>query len=296
MVHKMGSNAFQDIIDDRLPARAESTQICRNHSLGLPFESNFRHPIQEDYRHVVVTRDFYEAVRSGYLYHKSGRECWLDWFGQNAGSYSGWLLAPDEEYFKWENRLENKGFRWIPASGRNLCQYLADESEEDGLLVYMAWALDIYLQPLIEFTLERRQKEQSLDTPKTMYVCFDSLYAENKENMIREISAWLFPGLTRDLKPVKTDNTNAEEEERKMSHSTTTDPNVRTRLRNIIAKLDHQIFNHSFSHGTELFECKGYRRRLTYCSEATKIQLVAPSIETNISERRRNSRYRDQAK
>ena len=35
----------------------------------------------KDYRDVIVTRNIYESIASGYLYHKTGKECWLSSHG-----------------------------------------------------------------------------------------------------------------------------------------------------------------------------------------------------------------------
>ena len=51
--------------------------------MGKLFEDEYRFPFTGDYRHVVVTRNWYDAIISGYLYHKSCKERWLDWFGES---------------------------------------------------------------------------------------------------------------------------------------------------------------------------------------------------------------------
>ena len=38
-----------------------------------------------DYRHVVIVRNMFESIVSGFLYHKSGHECWLSFNGQKNG-------------------------------------------------------------------------------------------------------------------------------------------------------------------------------------------------------------------
>lgn len=40
-------------------------------------------PSDGDFRHVLVARDIYQAIASGYLYHESGHECWLTFNGQS---------------------------------------------------------------------------------------------------------------------------------------------------------------------------------------------------------------------
>lgn len=73
-------------------------------------------------------------TKTGYQYHSVGNECWLTSRGEPKEKAKAklpfWLLdTPDwETYMSYE--LDP------PSNGRNLCQYMADESEETGMRAY----------------------------------------------------------------------------------------------------------------------------------------------------------------
>jgi len=93
-IHKMG-----DSISYKLP----SLMICNQqlqtndpHHVEIDMSSNskinrgetcghttsFGHSSPRDYRLIIPVRNWYDALISGYNYHKTGRECWLDFAGR----------------------------------------------------------------------------------------------------------------------------------------------------------------------------------------------------------------------
>ena len=64
-------------------------KFMRTHVKGASkkFQSDFK-PNANGEQIVAVVRDMFDATVSGYLYHKTGRECWLDRNG-NLNAESG---------------------------------------------------------------------------------------------------------------------------------------------------------------------------------------------------------------
>jgi len=81
----------------------------------------------QDYRDIFLFRNIYDALISGYIYHKSGRECWLT--GNGKARHSDKFLP------HWP--LELSYNPKPPISGRSLCRYLADEPPLVGMHMYM---------------------------------------------------------------------------------------------------------------------------------------------------------------
>jgi len=82
---------------------------------------------QMDYRTVQITREWYSALISGYLYHLGGHECWTSGISDQKV-----LAVPfDCNCLNFERFLQVPKY-YPPIEYRNLCQYLIDESEYDG--------------------------------------------------------------------------------------------------------------------------------------------------------------------
>ncbi len=98
-----------------------------------------------DYRHVVVTRNWLDAIISGYLYHKAGYECWM-----NARGEPKRIVRRDE----WDTHLsfhQRGGISFPPRNNRSICSYLVEESEEDGIRVLMDIALSKWYKGVVPF-------------------------------------------------------------------------------------------------------------------------------------------------
>jgi len=200
-----------------------------------------------DYRYVIVTRNLYDALISGYLYHKMGHECWKN---ENGGSmagrrqrYKGWLQT-----YNWEQHLKDT-YVIPPALGRNLCTYLADESEQDGMRVYV----DVALQKWYRGVRVARELalQSSVGGNRTLFVCYEQLISTREQSM-REIMEWMYPGKIKGsdkdaftsqhrILPVKSESHQASVYSG--GHATSHDPELRLRLRSIIERLDEELFH-----------------------------------------------------
>jgi len=94
-----------------------------------------------DFRDVVLVRNWYDSLLSGYLYHKAGYECHLNQYGQpQQGQWRNTNFADTLSIAK--DRLDDGKY-----DNQTLCHFLASAPEEVGMLVYMDWVS----QTLISF-------------------------------------------------------------------------------------------------------------------------------------------------
>lgn len=250
VVHKMGVTAAEDMKGKYFFDMVGTPQIMSDHRYGQLFDAAFESPVI-DYRHAVITRNWYESIVSGYLYHKSGRECWLDWFG-NPG-HQGWLLNNRLE--DWERRIMQDPvltigkLKWNPGNGRDLCKYLSDESEEMGLRVYSAWAFASFMNPLSHFRRRRLEMEGQSGRNRTTFVCYEDLMSPTRHaDAVNSLTDWFFPN--KNIKKLS-----FQQEKYEGGHATDKDPTLRTRLQQIVAKLDADYFAGSIAQGSAEFGC-----------------------------------------
>lgn len=133
--HKMGCVMTKDLFDaydgsssSQSQAGGQIRRVTEPHSYtytkGLP---------RQDFRDVLVLRNLYDAIVSGYLYHIDGRECWKTGKGepiQNPETESKPYLQKWYEYLSYD-------IVDPPRRNRSMCQYMADESEENGMRAYV---------------------------------------------------------------------------------------------------------------------------------------------------------------
>ena len=239
-VHKMGVLLLHELVSAAatttdassrpFPGPVETAEI--KGSLAPSFASlDGKHQQPHDYRHVLVTRNFYQALLSGYLYHKSHRECELDHWGHpSKRQRKEWLLQENWEERIWR-RTEPKNNNnnndssssskvasdyyhhansirrrppsprvqppWPPGRGRSLCTYLSDESEYHGLHVYMEWATALYLDPILAFAHYRRRAEHEDGRQRTLFWCYEDLIRQDGSVTVQRLSKWLFPAHPR---------------------------------------------------------------------------------------------------
>jgi len=254
-VHKMGVMLLRKIAAKDILIPVDTFSIVAEKESGYSRGNNskpdhlfkrkkFLRPFEtgtEDYRHVVVTRKFYDAIVSGYLYHKAHMECELDWFGK-PGHY-GWLLNNSQE--NWELRIMNSTRQvrpWPAGRGRDLCTYLSDESEEDGMRVYVEWSKKLFLDPLVSFARSRREFEQTAGINRTIFVCYEQLL-ESFAPTVKLMAHWMFPAHKRASRVYS----NRRPAKQAFGHATTTDPQIRDRLARIVGDIDSDLFHGSIS-------------------------------------------------
>jgi hypothetical protein len=241
-----------------------------------------------DYRHVVMVRNFTEAFVSGYLYHKSGRECWLDPEGirpANGGTTRERLRG-------WEAAVASHLGPSDPdpdPANRSLCRYLADEDEEVGMKVYVAYALARWYRGLVPY-LERTRGgilyQQGTTPPpsaaaaagnnsnnnnnRSLYVCLEDASDPRRERMVYDaIMDFLYPGGFADgggrhAHPFPSKGASSLDEGDAAAvaprrydgpHATDRDPTQRRRLAELVTRLDSTLFKNRISLADGLLGC-----------------------------------------
>ena len=245
VVHKMGHDLTTKI------KRKFFEQV--GFSYPAPFTKEYKTP-GEEYRHVFLTRNLYDALLSGYLFHKRGSEC-FDEQGNPIPGEEGWLYHRGDQ---WEDEIRQvtrrHDIRWPAAAGRHLCTYLAEESERDGLRVWVEWIYLNMLRDLVSFMKQRRDKEVAAGVQKTLHVCFEDLSGEKYESLVKEMGDFLYPykEAIHLQKPPSIAGAG--------SHGTTKDTTVRDRLRGIIAELDYELFDGLIGFNSNDFGCGRHER------------------------------------
>jgi hypothetical protein len=233
-----------------------------------------------DYRHVVMVRNFTEAFVSGYLYHKSGRECWLDPEG---------ILPADggttrERLRGWEAAVASHlGPSDPEPANRSLCRYLADEAEEVGMKVYVAYALARWYRGLVPY-LERTRDgirllpqgtassaagNNSNNNSRSLYVCLEDASDPRRERKVYDsMMEFLFPGGSQDgggrhAHPFPSKEASAHDEGDAAiihkrydgPHATDRDPEQRRRLAELVTRLDNTSFQNRIALTDGLLGC-----------------------------------------
>ena len=165
--HKFGTILLGDMFS---PNRRKDAKY-RIHTMPTPKNLDYALPTDLDYRHVLVTRNWFDAMVSGYLYHKAGYECVMDYRGNATGQ-----IQHHSKYFDLETHYHLKGWDQDlqvvandipPRQNRSFCRYLADESEEIGIKVIMDFGLSRWYKGVVPYYEKaqeamRQTKQQKL--------------------------------------------------------------------------------------------------------------------------------------
>ena len=208
-----------------------------------------RWPAEHDYRDVVLVRNFYESIISGYLYHKKGSECWLDHLGRKIARRERWLNDNFQKFAGGEKAYIKYTLDPPPNPGDTLCHYLANNTEPVGMRAYMSWILNNgYEGVMASYVLNMFDPSN-----RTRYVCYEHLSDPDRDlQVIDECLDFWFPsghGPWDGRKPAKT-------KEYVGTHSTSHDPDLRTRLRGLIRELDETNFDGVVAWADSLFPCR----------------------------------------
>lgn len=208
--------------------------------------TNLTYQLERDYRTVFVTRNFYDTIISGYLYHKSGRECWLSSAGK--GGRSGWLL-----HFNWEEFLEKERGRtakyWPSLPATNLCKYLQLAPLEDGLRVYADLAMAYWLNSVVALANARNVTPPAKS--RTLFLCYEQFNInENFPNAIKEAGSFLYPAesIAQWDGMVSTNQGGG-------GHATTTDSAMRMELHALLRIIDSKHLGGEINAGSLKFGC-----------------------------------------
>jgi hypothetical protein len=195
-----------------------------------------------DYRDVVIVRDLYSTIVSGYLYHRKGFECWLDALGRPSN-----VSTIDTRW--WDTIRTTTPFP--VRNKRSLCQYLVDESEEDGLHLYTHMSLHFWFK----FMAAQYAFSQSMDDEnRTMFLCFDQLSSLDTQMVsLQRMVDHLWPGVHNFRFPENI----ASNATYTGAHSTSDiADDYKSKLREKVAKLDELYFDREVATINALFHCK----------------------------------------
>lgn len=194
------------------------------------------HPInyedKTDFRHVFVTRNWYDSMVSGYLYHKSGNECWLDINGRTRKA---------NRTYEWESYIT---FNHTPGNNRTICQYLVEESTQEGLQVYTEWALNKWYRDVAQYWLQAKAHNET----RILHLCYEEIM-DPASNALQKAVEFLFPGGVPALE-VKMQKASE-------GHSTTssTSAEERNALLSMVKRMDRALFYNAIATSNALFGC-----------------------------------------
>jgi len=151
-----------------------------------------------------------------------------------------------------------------PKAGRSLCQYLADESEEVGMRVYVEWIFHrSYRSFLDRFALSRQVQQANERVLVVRYEDLASSVPCRQQEVVQRMLNFFFNGtvhqhfhdkvsqkaVSRELDSSTTTASQLEEVETpyRGGHSTSHDPVLRDRLKAIIRKLDQDHYDGEIS-------------------------------------------------
>lgn len=215
---------------------------------------------------VIVVRDLFDATVSGYLYHKSGRECWLNLNG-GPPRKSGEYMAKRN----WTEQVSTvpvpKDIRWP----KNICRTLEHTTETMGMGIYLEFARNSYYRTAVQ--LKNRTQDP------TLFVCFEELMNQPDEIEARVRSFY------------HSHNTTSESAHRRLDvswndfysggHATNHDPELRTRLRQIAMELDCVYFGCETKKWSDSLNCTSERTTTKPKIEEETSSKPVETIETS---------------
>ena len=132
--HKWGTVMFRELI--------------KSENLNCTLQERIVPPLREG--SIVLARNVQESIVSGYLYHKAGRECWVDENGTPNPFPSGgndWLRRPGSKRNpQWSQFIKSVPYDKLYEKNQNLCEVLASASVEMGIGIYAEFALEKFVR------------------------------------------------------------------------------------------------------------------------------------------------------
>jgi hypothetical protein len=153
---------------------------CRRRNILTEIKQSVTYPT------AVIVRDIFEATVSGYLYHKSGRECKDDAWGiPYTPPKQGWLLGRRKSA-KWKNFVHATPYPPTVAD-YSLCEALRATNNQTGLAIYFEWARQVYYKNAV--ILKRDQASP------TLFICLRDVLRDERA-VVRRVDAYF--GFTRE--------------------------------------------------------------------------------------------------
>ena len=245
--HKMGfimtQYLFHPLVQQRLVTLSEHFLLHKPPTKAI-----------SDYRQVIMTRNWYDALISGYIYHKAGRECDLDKYGRP-------MRLQDQQFWPFNQRQWDEQLLThhdLPLNNRNnrtLCQILKEEPTEVGMQVYMDAVLGAYYMDLVQLVLRNGPN----DDTKTLFVCYERLMdPATKTGTIQIILDWLFP--SKSLTTTAADLVqwlDTQAKWKRKGHSVRSQPAAEVeQLLSLVKQLDEHVFHSLYASVQSKLGCR----------------------------------------
>ena len=175
--HKFGTILLGDLFHDF----RQATSVPRIFTKPTPKSASYVLPTRLDYRHVLVTRNWFHAIVSGYLYHKAGYECTIEPRGSSVHHSKHYNMEADFHNQYWDTQHlyyhSKYNISFPPRNNRSLCVYLQEESEEDGILVTMDIALSRWYKGVVSYHDKANTKRHSFCVLKIWWIRFNKRHS-----------------------------------------------------------------------------------------------------------------------
>jgi len=194
-------------------------------------------PPTTDFRDVLLLRNLWDALASGYLFHSAGEEC------DTPGTKGRWYLRSWERYIKYE--LDP------PSNNRTMCQYLADEDTVVGMRAYMDWVFHYHYRSILSHWALAEAFGEVLGE-RTRTVCYEDMMNPQKdEALMEEIFDFFYNGTAHEkftgIAPGHVNYTG--------THSTTHNASVREHLIQVARRIDEQYYDAEIAWADSVLPC-----------------------------------------
>ena len=259
--HKFGYELTIKFIEERFQDVLNQTRKFYGETrLDKVFQLRIAPRVDEPF--VTVVRDMIDATVSGYLYHKTGHECWIDHNGRPNPSPKGgndWLRREN-----WTERVSKvpvvQDAETISFPQYNLCQALNATNETIGMGIYLEFARNSFYRSAA--ALRSRTEDP------TLFVCFEEM-AERPDETERRIRSFFEEAQQRQRNV--TAPTNDGHRRRLFSynggHSTDHNPVLRARLRAIAREADCTYFGCETKAWNDSLNCTSEEERMSVQEE-----------------------------
>ena len=210
-----------------------------------------------DLRVALILRNIYDALVSGYLYHKQGRECFTDPNGLPLrDKQTHKRRIGHTEYLKFTTFIDAVNDH--PAG--NLCQYLMDEPVGKGMRAYIDFVFrnDYYSSSLLAWRSLSLQVDWIQE--RTHVTCFESLMS-NRSAALADLLAFYYPTGVPNTMQVRAHTADrlhmlsSKNGTYHGPHSTNHDAELRENLIRVIHELDNEFYDGQIAFVDSMIPC-----------------------------------------
>ncbi|GKY94560.1 hypothetical protein MPSEU_000421600 [Mayamaea pseudoterrestris] len=225
---------------------------------------NAKHYVDSDLRVAVVLRNVYEAIVSGYLYHKQGRECYTDPNGLPLrDKETHQPRVGNTDFVKYTTFLNDTtaaatGSNLTIIAG-NLCQFIMDEPVERGMRAYIDFVFrgDYYKSSLLVWRALSQHVGWIGD--RTHVACYEDLMT-NRTATLYELLHFYHPSGVPPAMAAKVASGTSKLASRSNAtysgpHATNHDADLRASLVNVVKALDSEFYHGQIAHVDSMIPC-----------------------------------------